>query len=79
MQSQNFTQAPPDSVAPDRVSQRLFDAPSEPAHFEAIGAKKNGKLTARPPPPFAVHRIVFRSVNQPAGARETQPRRVRRA
>jgi hypothetical protein len=79
MQSQNFTQAPPDSVAPDRVSQRLFYAPSKPADFEAIGAKKNGKLAARPPATFAVHRIVLRSVHQPAGARQTQPLRVRRA
>jgi hypothetical protein len=37
MQSQNFAEAAPDSVAPDRATQRLFDAPAEPADFEAIG------------------------------------------
>jgi hypothetical protein len=37
VQSQHFAEASPDSVAPDRVTQRLFDAPAEPTVFEAIG------------------------------------------
>jgi hypothetical protein len=37
VQSYYFAEASPDSVAPDRVTQRLFYAPAEPAAFEAIG------------------------------------------
>jgi hypothetical protein len=37
VQSKNFAKAAPDSVAPDRVTQRLFNAPAKPADFEAIG------------------------------------------
>ncbi|MGC2733134.1 MAG: hypothetical protein WA212_04485 [Candidatus Acidiferrales bacterium] len=37
VQSQYFAEASPDSVAPDRVPQRLFYAPAESAACEAIG------------------------------------------
>lgn len=79
MQSQNFPQPSPDSVATYRISQRLFDAPSEPRGWEFIRAKENGEFTARSPPTLAVHRVIFRPLQQPAGAREGESWPVRPA
>ena len=79
VQPQNFAEPAPDAIAPDRGAQRLFDAPAEPADVEAIGAKKNGEFAAGLAASRLVHRVIFRAAHQPAGARKTQPRRVRRA
>ena len=72
VQSYGFAQPAPDAIALHRASQRLFDAPAEPADAEAIGAKKNSELAARPPAPFAIHRVVFNAMHQPAGARQIE-------
>ena len=79
VQSKNFAEPAADAVAPDRAAQRLFDAPAEPAEIEAIGAKKNRELAARPPAAFAIHRVVFGAAQQAAGAGKIEPRRIRRA
>jgi hypothetical protein len=79
VQPQYFAGAAPDAVAPDRAAQRLLDAPAEPADVEAIGAKKNHELAARPPAPIAIDRVEFGAAHQAQGARKIKPRRFRRA
>jgi len=62
VQPYNFAEPAADSVAPDSAAQRLLNAPAKPAAIQAIGAKKNGKLAARPPPSALIHRIEFGAV-----------------
>jgi hypothetical protein len=79
VQPQNFAEPPPNAIAPDRIAQRLFDAPAKPADVEAIGAEKNSELAAGLAASHFIYRIIFRAANQAAGARKSEPRRVRRA
>ena len=68
----DYRAAAPDPVAPDGVSQGLFDAPSEPAELQTIDPKKNGELAARPAPPLFVYRVVFGLMNQATSTRKTE-------
>jgi len=79
MHSQNFAESAADAVAPDRGAQRLFDAPAEAAEIEAIRANKNGELAAGPAAALPINRVIFDAAQQSAGARKSQPRRIRRA
>jgi len=79
VQPQNFAEPPPNAIAPDRGAQRLFDAPAEPADVEAIGAEKNSEFAAGLAASRLIHRVIFRAADEPAIARKTQPRRVKRA
>ena len=79
VQSQNFAQSAPDSVAPHGSAQRFFDAPPESADVEAIGSKKYRKFAAGPAAPLAIHRVVFPALHQSAGARNSPTRCLRRA
>jgi len=79
VQSYDFADSPANAVALYRAPQPFLDTPSEPAFIEAIGAKKNGKFSARPAAAFAIHRVILRPAHQASGAGEILPRRVRRA
>jgi hypothetical protein len=79
VQSYDFADSPADAIALYRAPQRFLDAPSEPAFIEAIGAKKNGKFSARPAAAFAIHRVILRPAHQASSAGKIMPRRIRRA
>jgi hypothetical protein len=79
VQSYDFADSPANAVAFYRAPQRFLDAPSEPAFIEAIGAKKNGKFSARPAAAFAIHRVILRPAHQASSAGKIMPRRIRRA
>jgi hypothetical protein len=79
VQPENFAEPAPDAIAADRAAQRLFDAPAEPAETEAIGAKKSGELAAGPALAVAIDGVVFGAAHQAAGARQTEPLRIRLA
>jgi len=79
MQPQYLANPAANSIAPDRTAQRLLHTPAEPCEIEAIGAKKNGELAARPPAALLVHCVVLDAMQEAVGARKIEPRRVRRA
>jgi hypothetical protein len=79
VQSYDFADSPADAVALYRAPQRFLYAPSKPAFIEAIGAKKNGKFSARPAAAFAIHRVILRPAHQASGTGKITPRRIRRA
>ena len=75
MQSYNyFAQSTPYAIAPHCISQRLFDAPAEPAQIEVIRTKEYSELAAGSPR-FAIDRVVFGAAHQTAGARKAEPQR----
>jgi len=79
MQSNNFAKAAPNAIAPDGVTQCLFDAPAEPTDVEVIGAQENRKLATRFAASAAIHGVIFNATHQTAGARKIESRRIRRA
>jgi len=79
VQPENLAEPAANAVAPDRVAQRLFDAPAKAAESEAIGAKKNRELAARPAAGVAIHGVVFDAAHETAGAGKIEPRRIRHA
>jgi hypothetical protein len=79
VQSYDFADSATDAVALYRAPQRFLDAPTKPAFIEAIGAKKNGKFSARPAAALAIYSVILRPAHQASGARKIMPRRVRRA
>jgi hypothetical protein len=79
VQPENLAEPAANAVAPDSAAQRLFNAPTETAESEAIGAKKNSELAARPAAGVAVHGVVFDAAHETAGAGKIEPRRIRLA
>ncbi len=79
VQPENLAEPAADAVAPDSAAQRLFDAPAKAAESEAIGAKKNRELAARPAAGVAIHGVVLGAAHETAGAGKIERRRVRHA
>jgi hypothetical protein len=79
VQPNNFPETPPDAIARHGGAQRLFDAPSEAADAQTIGAQKDRELAARLTAAGAIDRVVIASANQAARAGEIMSRRFRRA
>src|SRR6185437_12776317 len=65
VQPQNFSHSPPNPVAHHRRPQRLFNAHSKTPALEPVLARKNHKIPARTPPPFAIYRVELRLPHQP--------------
>jgi hypothetical protein len=64
----DFSDAPADSVADHRASQRLLYADAETASRPAVGAIKNHELRRRFTGPAAINGFVLRTAYQTRGA-----------
>jgi hypothetical protein len=71
----NFSDAPANSIANHRASERLFDADSKPASRPAIGAIKNHELRRGFPTAAAIDGLEFGAAYQTRGAGKN-PRRT---
>jgi len=72
MAPHDLAHAPPDAVAYHRAAQRLFNAETEAAHRQLVGAEKNCEVRTGPAFPGAVHGIEFTAPHQPRLARKLQ-------
>ena len=65
MAPHDLSHAPPDAVAYHRAAQRLFNAETEAAHRQLVGAKKNCEVGTGPAFPGAIHGVEFAAPHQP--------------
>ncbi len=79
MAPHDLSHAPPDAVAYYRAAQCLFNAETEAAHRQLVGAKKNCEVGTGPAFPGAVHGIEFAAPHQPRLARKLQAPGITRA
>ena len=72
MAAHDLSHAPPDAIAHHCPAQRLFNAETEAAHRQLVGAKKNCEVRTGSAFPGAVHGIEFAAPHQPRLARKLQ-------
>jgi hypothetical protein len=72
MAPHDLSHASPDAVADHRAAQRLFNAETETAHRQLVGAEKNCEVGTGPALPGTVHGIEFAAPHQPRLARKLQ-------
>jgi hypothetical protein len=73
----DFSDAPADSIADHRASQRFLDADAETASRPAISAIKNHELRRGFPAAAAIDGLEFGAAYQTRGARKTLRRTLR--
>jgi hypothetical protein len=59
VESQDFANAPANSIAHDRAAQSFFHAGAETASSRAVAANKNNELRTRTPFASAINRFIF--------------------
>jgi hypothetical protein len=72
MATHDLSNSPPDAITHHRPAQRFFNAETEAAHRQLIGAKKNDEVGTRPALSSAIHGIELAAPHQSRLAREFQ-------
>jgi hypothetical protein len=70
MAAHDLSHSPPHAIAHHRPAQRLFDAETEAAHRQLIGAKKNCEVGTGSALPGAVHGIEISAPHKARLARK---------
>jgi len=79
MAAHDLSHSPPHAIAHHRPAQRLFDAETEAAHRQLVGAKKNCEVGTGTALPGAVHGIEIAAPHQPRLARKVHAPSATRA